>query len=445
MALLRTPVAGEVDVHYGQICVESDVGTPGVDFSGAFAGQRTGLCGAAGPGALLLLTGMHTGSVGFTVEVHDQAPPLDAGWEDVVEVSFRPAAEGCGLFEWGGASWELGLAVTDYRVRYSARGMDEGNRADTRHEGDPPLDSYLLQFWPAPPAPDALLRHTAEVSAYWHDWAVRLPPPPTPAERAEAERLDALAREEAERERELAHERWEWGGRLPSPALRRVGGNVSGLLEFDPELVHALDDAGPDVQRAVAVMAAHRACEAAGLAGIDWIAAGLTALAHGRPLPPPLDDEGRAWRVLEADPRVPDRDVGEAVPPPRPPFEGNAPTAADLFVGPAAAYAALHTAERSAPPRPLRYSQPHMALPALFRAAHPDPLQAAIDAVHAAVTAHGEHWPAFLEQAWAACRTCCRSRSISPAPDLAPAGLPAEALGVAGGHRVRRGTPGRGR
>ncbi|WP_406351061.1 hypothetical protein OHB56_00830 [Streptomyces sp. NBC_01635] len=35
----------------------------------------------------------------------------------------------------------------------------------------------------------------------------------------------------------------------------------------------------------------------------------------------------------------------------------------------------------------LRMSQPHMALPALLGAAEADPLQAALDAVYAAVTA----------------------------------------------------------
>jgi hypothetical protein len=51
-------------------------------------------------------------------------------------------------------------------------------------------------------------------------------------------------------------ELWEWGGRLPSERLRGVGGNVRGLIRFDSDLVHALDAAGPEAQRAVASLAA---------------------------------------------------------------------------------------------------------------------------------------------------------------------------------------------
>jgi hypothetical protein len=91
-ATVRRPVAGEVHVDYGQIYVLSDPDSFGPDLAEAFAGQRAGLCGAAVPGALWLSTGLHTGHVGFTVEVHDQAPPLDPVWEDAVEVSFRPAS-----------------------------------------------------------------------------------------------------------------------------------------------------------------------------------------------------------------------------------------------------------------------------------------------------------------------------------------------------------------
>ncbi|MDQ0710976.1 hypothetical protein QFZ55_000428 [Streptomyces luteogriseus] len=312
---MRRPVEGEVHVHYGQIYVESDPENHGPGLAEAFAGQRAGLCGAATPGALWLNTGLHTGDVGFTVEVCDQAPPLDPAWEDVVEVSFRPASAQSALVQWAGeASWDLGLEETDYRVRYCARGMDRASEEDTRLGDEPQLDRYLLQFWPAPPQPDRVLKETSQIAAYWHRYARTLPPPPTPAERAEAARRERLARETAEREQRLAHERRHWGGRLPSDGLRTVGGNVSGLRDFDPALLHALDAAGPVTQRAVARFAARRACEAAGLTALDWVAHALTALAEDRPLPPPFDDDARMWHALAADPDVPDRTVGRAVP-----------------------------------------------------------------------------------------------------------------------------------
>ncbi|KAF3469955.1 hypothetical protein GL259_37265 [Streptomyces sp. Tu 3180] len=52
----------------------------------------------------------------------------------------------------------------------------------------------------------------------------------------------------------------------------------------------------------------------------------------------------------------------------------------------------------------LRMSQPHMALPALFGAAEADPLQAALDAVYAAVTTYGEDYRTLLQEIRSACR-----------------------------------------
>ncbi|MEV5357744.1 hypothetical protein [Streptomyces sp. NPDC052693] len=434
---MRRPVEGEVFVHYGQIYVESDPDDFGPGLGEAFAGQSSGLCGAAVPGALWLRTALHTGDVGFTVEVHDQAPPLDSAWEDVVEVSFRPVSPDSSLVEWAGqASWPLDLAETDYRVRYCAQGMDRAHRQDTRLEEEPRLDRYLLQFWPAPPEPDRVLRQTSDLAAHWHSVARDQPPPPTPAERAEAERRARLAQETAEREQRLAVERWEWGGHTPSPALRELGGAVRGLRDFDPALVMALDAAGPAVQRAVALRAARRACEAAGLTGLDWVADGLTALAEGRPLPPPFDDDARMSETLARDPRVPDRTVGRAVPPERPPFEGPSAVPDDpaprpqqveaVVVGPARAFVLPPAGPpvgpgrepAAAPSRPsdpgaapyalavtvgapdpsLRMSQPDLALPAVPAAAGPDPLRAAVDAVYAAVAAYGEHHRVFLDE-----------------------------------------------
>lgn len=452
---MRRPVEGEVHVHYGQIYVESGPDDHGPGLAEAFAGQRAGLCGAATPGFLWLNTGLHTGDVGFTVEVRDQAPPLDPAWEDVVEVSFRPASARSALVQWAGEdSWDLDLEEIDHRVRYCATGMDRASETDTRSAGEPQLDRYLLQFWPAPPESDRVLKETSRTAAYWHRYARTLPPPPTPAERAEAARRERLARETEERERHLAHERRQWGGRLPSDALRTVGGNVSGLRDFDPALLHALDAAGPATQRAVARFAARRACEAAGLAALDWVAHALTALAEDRPLPPPFDDDVRMWHALASDPDVPDRTVGRAVPPERPSHEpagsalmsGLFRRAAPFVVGPAAAFEesqapslpggesqapSLPDEERQGPPRSdpgsgplvvmftigrpdpsLRISQPHMALPAVTAAAEPDPLRAALDAVYAAVVTYGEDHPALLAEVW----SYCEERPASPGP-----------------------------
>ncbi|MFQ6397983.1 hypothetical protein ACLMAJ_31645 [Nocardia sp. KC 131] len=168
---------GEVGVSYGQIYVESDPRDNGRPMHEAFAGQSVGLCGAAVPGALFLRTGLHTGDVGFTVEVRGQAPPLDPAWEDVVEVSFYPLSDQSFLAQWAGEdSWELDLKEgLDYRVRYCAQGMDQAREKDVRLDDEPLQDRYLLQFWPAPPEPDRIVRQTSQVAAYAHDYARQQP------------------------------------------------------------------------------------------------------------------------------------------------------------------------------------------------------------------------------------------------------------------------------
>ncbi|MGP2435770.1 hypothetical protein [Streptomyces sp. JW3] len=428
---MRTAVRGEVWVEYSTTYVESDPDGRIPLRDEAFAGQSQGLCGAAAPGFLWLITGLHTGSVGFTVELHEQEPALDPAWEEAVEASFRPmSAQTLLAPEDSGTAWDLGLPMTDHRVRYRARGFDEGRNRDTRSPGQPPADTYLLQFWPAPPAPDRVLRQTSPHAAYWHDVARELPPPPTPEQRAEAERRAQEAEARAAEKRRLHRERWEWGGRLPSDTLRAVGGNVRGLLRFDPDLVHTLDAAGPDVQRRVAVRAAHRACETAGLTDVPWIARALTAVAEERPLPPPFDDPTASWEALHTDSRVPrDKSVWAATPPEREPYQPPqpAPSPGVRWVpapksapsGPGLGRllghfepaepdeiptglerpvlgAVLHPAV--VPRAPDRISQPHFALPAVPAAADPDPLRAALDAVWHALGTYGEGYPALLTE-----------------------------------------------
>ncbi|MER5773743.1 hypothetical protein ABT144_05485 [Streptomyces sp. NPDC002039] len=438
---MRRPVTGEVYVHYSQIYVESVPDSAIPSLSEAFAGQSGGLCGAAVPGVLWLITGLHTGNIGFVVEVHDEDPPLDPVWEDVVEVSFHPVSERTRLVQWAGeAGWDLNLARTDYRVRYCAHGMDEGRKLDTRGSGDPQADSYLLQFWPAPPRADRVVRQTSQNAAYWHRHARELPPPPSPEQRAETERLARRAEERAAEERRLDYERWTWGGRLPSEGLRGVGGNVHGLLRFDSDLVHALDTAGSEVQRAVALLAARRACEAAGLMGLPWVTRALTALTEKRPLPPPFDDPDRMWETLRSDPQVPSRSVLQAVPPERPPYRPRTPQATAEWTtrlpaaesgdsgrrrpglgrelgglipsaladdsptptgGAGHGAAPVHTSGIVRGPQ--RIAQPYLAPPAVLAAAEPDPLKAALDAVWHAVNTYGEHYPELLEELRSAC------------------------------------------
>ncbi|MEU8633780.1 hypothetical protein AB0C38_16530 [Amycolatopsis sp. NPDC048633] len=361
---MRTVVHGDIHVHYGQLYVHSEGGEPFEgDLSACFAGQRNGLCGAAVAGTLFLLTGLHTGEVGFTAEVHETEPP-GAGGEDVVEAPFR--AEGRAmLVTWGGGDWwDLELAPGDYRVRYSATAMDAGREQDTRLDGEPARDSYLLQFWPAPPAPDAVVRQHSAVAAYWHDFARKLPPPPTPEELAEAREAQQRAEEEARTK--AAHERLlrEWGGTLPNERILALRpGFLREFAKRERGLAGDVVVASPEAQRALARWVARRTFERAGLDRVGWIADGLRALEEGRPLPPPFDDGKAAWDRLLSDPEVP------------------------------------RTLVRTPDGRHDNALQQAMAFPAVFGAAQEDPLEALGHTLSAAAVTYGDEGAAFFAEA----------------------------------------------
>ncbi|MGW6535474.1 hypothetical protein ACWGBV_01665 [Streptomyces sp. NPDC055051] len=256
-------------------------------------------------------------------------------------------------------------------------------------------------------------------------------------------RRSADDEERAAEERRLHYETWEWGGRPPSATLRAVqGSNVLGLLAYDADLVHALDALDPGVQRSVALLAARRACETAGLTAVHWVAGALTALTRGRPLPPPFDDWDRMWETLHATELPPGPPVRGATPPERTPYFPPTPTgwawipigepdddgarhyrlgrlperarstvsddklsaasAADENVTAAVTPAELtHFAPRRHDFGPI--SQPHFALPAVLAVAETSPLHAALDAVSHAIATYGEHYPVLLEEIRAVC------------------------------------------
>jgi hypothetical protein len=115
--------------------------------------------------------------------------------------------------------------------------------------------------------------------------------------------------------------------------------------------VHAIDTAGPEEQRALARWAAHRACATAGISEIDWVARGLVELDRSEPYSPPLDDPRRLRDAAFSDARIPHSLDGTP----------DLPQVA--------------------------------AFAALFDAAAPDPLKAALDALLAAAVTHDTDWP----------------------------------------------------
>lgn len=338
----------ELHVHYSQFYVWS-----GTDGSG---GQSTSPRG--GQVMLDLTTGLHTGNVRVTVEVLDAPVPVGDEWEDVVEVSFRPTSEQVFLVQWAGeASWPLSLDWIDYRVRYCATGMARAREVDTRLAGEPLLDRYLLQFWPAPAAADAVIRETTEIAAYWHAQARSAPPPPTARELAAAKKQEVLARIEAARVAEKAAAERRWGGPPPSARLRSANG-ATVMAGLDRGLVDSVDNADSATQRAVAVWAAHRACAIAGLTELDWVAAALAVLDRDQP---PADDLAQAFDRLNNDPRV------------------------------------RYTTVRSYDDRH-DMSRQHAALPAVWSAAGVDPLVAAMESLFHTVVTAGSDYPGVLAE-----------------------------------------------
>jgi hypothetical protein len=47
--------------------------------------------------------------------------------------------------------------------------MDAARAADTLIKPDPVVDHYLLQWWPSPAIPDAIVRQSGATAAYWHN------------------------------------------------------------------------------------------------------------------------------------------------------------------------------------------------------------------------------------------------------------------------------------
>lgn len=163
--------SGLLPIDYAQFYVDQLDSAEDEDYltpDAAFKGQVNGLCGAARLGRLWLVAGPQAGVIHIDVLVHPAEPELTDGYEDVVECSVSLGSEPVGLCSWAHEEvHSLDLAPGDYRVRYSIQGMDrEDPEAD--EDGPVPGQGHLLQFWPAPPQADEVVRQGSEQAAYWH-------------------------------------------------------------------------------------------------------------------------------------------------------------------------------------------------------------------------------------------------------------------------------------
>ena len=164
-----------VHTSYGQFTLEW--GDSGDAWDGNadrfFADQQNGWIGAAVEGTVVVVLARYGGGSAMRIELWPEEPPTDASWEDCVEVSTTVGpgdVVGWGTWDWT-ESGKLALSPGSYRLRANARGRDAGHAG----EFDPEVvDFYLLQFWPAPPTVDAVVRTTSIDAAGWNDgWGSR--------------------------------------------------------------------------------------------------------------------------------------------------------------------------------------------------------------------------------------------------------------------------------
>jgi hypothetical protein len=264
-------------------------------------GQRNGLCGAQVPGQLSMVTGLNMGRVPLRAEVHDEPPPLGDEWEDVVEVSFEPVDAPYTLTAFGfGVRVALPVPGT-YRVRWGAFGMDAAHAHGIPEDGGTAPDRYLLQLWPAPWAPDVVVREASANAAYWHSVAAETPPPPPPP--TEEELAEELVRrqEDDERARLAAGARveaFQWGGRAPTDELRSWGSPAAQLAHQDRALLDDLAALTDAQQRTVALWAARLACGRAGVAERPVVVEALHRAARAEPVAPIWQEWSTAWDAV---------------------------------------------------------------------------------------------------------------------------------------------------
>ena len=351
----------EVQISYGQFYVIA--GPWSGDATAAIAGQQNGLVGAAVPHGLFIVVGPSDGSVPVTIETVQSLPDTVTDvWEDVVEVSLNVSDRDVQIVPWGDSAVEsFELSPGDYRVRYCATRMDEAQDATWRKAGGPIIDQYRLQFWPAPPQPDKIIRQGSSHARYWHAEAAARPASTGPAtNRSNPERPRARIEGDKTGPGTRLQER---GGRTSSQRLQGLNANVWGLRQIDPHLVTTLETSAPQRQRDLARWAARRACELAGIDHLPWVAAALNASDNGTTLPPPFDELSTASAQLIT----------------------------DLWPSGSQAGSLRESRVTSSPTVPQRPEPwpPMAALPALEQAQAHDPLAAAINASYCALLAAG--------------------------------------------------------
>ncbi|MFI6985846.1 hypothetical protein ACIBSV_45790 [Embleya sp. NPDC050154] len=116
------------------------------------------------PGTTHIVVGTQMGSPLVTIEV-STVPPVEVdmdAWDEIVEFSQTTFMGEVVIFDSVvGTRRDLPSLILEpgssFRVRCHARGRDEACRPAVNHS---PEDSYLIQMWPAPTAPEKIHKLT---------------------------------------------------------------------------------------------------------------------------------------------------------------------------------------------------------------------------------------------------------------------------------------------
>jgi hypothetical protein len=159
-----------IETDYGQFdLVWAEPGGFDGDLDRFFAGQKNGLVGAGDPNGVYLNLARRSGGSPVKIVLYDVEPAAaDNSFQDIVEVSITiPPGSAVQWVSWAGETSGVlaGMKAGVFRLRVSARDRDEGAAGEF---ADGPVDSYLLELWPAPAAPDSILKVGTEDARYWH-------------------------------------------------------------------------------------------------------------------------------------------------------------------------------------------------------------------------------------------------------------------------------------
>lgn len=139
------PGTALVDAQYHHFQITDPQGPLAGDLDSA----HNGLVSASG-GAIEVTTGIHTGSVRVTVELHSQRPDVAADWEEIAEISCHSPSGEVLVTHFMDDPADLPSLASQgpgpYRLRVHARGRD---RAVDQTLVDDVVESYLIQSWPA--------------------------------------------------------------------------------------------------------------------------------------------------------------------------------------------------------------------------------------------------------------------------------------------------------